>query len=68
MKFAQMMQGAMSSADVGPMCFIEFGAAAAFYQDILEHFTSVVRLHENADLFSSKTLPQPTLPNVKLPA
>ena len=39
MKFPQsvLVWGAMSSAGVGPLCFIKTRVNAAVYQDILEH-------------------------------
>ncbi|KAK1795759.1 hypothetical protein P4O66_008825, partial [Electrophorus voltai] len=39
-KFPQsvMVWGAMSSAGVGPLCYIKSKVSAAVYQDILEHF------------------------------
>ncbi len=33
-----MIWAAMSSAGVGPLCFLKFTVNAAIYQDILEHF------------------------------
>ncbi len=33
-----MIWGVMSSADVGPLCFLKTNITAAVYQDILEHF------------------------------
>ncbi len=40
MKFPQsvMVWAAMSSAGVGPLCFLKSTVNAAVYQDILEHF------------------------------
>ncbi len=33
-----MIWGAMSSAGVGPLCFLKTNVAAPVYQEILEHF------------------------------
>ncbi len=33
-----MIWGAMSSAGVGPLCFLKTNVTAPVYQDILEHF------------------------------
>ncbi len=52
-KFLQsvMIWGAVTSAGVGPLCFIKSKVNAAFYQDILEHFMllSADKLYEEAD-------------------
>ncbi len=39
-KFTQsvMIWGAMSSAGVGPLCFLKTNVTASVYQEILEHF------------------------------
>ncbi len=41
----------MSSAGVGPLCFLKSTVNAAIYQDILEHFTlpSAGKLYGDAD-------------------
>ncbi len=33
-----MISGTVTSADVGPLCFIKSKVNAAIYQEILEHF------------------------------
>ncbi len=64
-KFPQsvMIWAAMSSADVGPLCFLKSTVNAAIYQEILEHF-----MLPSADKmlisFSSRTWHLPTLPKV----
>ena len=54
MKFPQsvLIWGAMSSAGVGPLCFIKSRVNVAVYQDILEHFmlTSAEKLYGDTDL------------------
>ncbi len=53
-KFPQtvMIWGAMSSAGVGPLCFLKTNVTAPVYQDILEHFMlpSADQLFKYADL------------------
>ncbi|KAF7650700.1 hypothetical protein LDENG_00121880 [Lucifuga dentata] len=46
-----MIWGAMSSAGVGPLCFIKSKVNAAVYQEILEHFMlpSADKLYGDAD-------------------
>ncbi len=68
-KFPQsvMIWAAMSSAGVGPLCFLKSTVNAAIYQDILEHFMlpSTDKLYGDADfLFSSRTWHLATLPKV----
>ncbi len=67
-KFLQsvMIWVAMSSAAVGPLCFLKSTVNAAIYQDILELFIlpSADKLYGDADSFSSRTWCLPTLPNV----
>ncbi len=52
-KFSQslMIWGAVTSADVGPLCFIKSKVNAAVYQEILEHFMlpSVDKFYGDAD-------------------
>ncbi len=52
-KFPQsvMIWGAMSSAGVGPLCFLKTNVTAPIYQEILEHFMlpSAVQLFKDAD-------------------
>ncbi len=56
----------MSSAGVGPLCFLKSKVNAAIYQDILEHFMlpSADKLYGDADFISSRTWHLPTLPKV----
>ncbi len=51
LKFTVMIWGAMSSAGVGPLCFLKTNVTAPIYQDILEHFIlpSAEQLFKNAD-------------------
>ena len=60
MKFPQsvLVWGAMSSAGVGPMCFIKTRVNAAVYQDILEHFmlSSADHLYGDADFIFQQDL------------
>ncbi len=46
-----MMWGAVTSAGVGPLCFIKSKVNAAVYQEILEHFmlSSADKLYGDAD-------------------
>ncbi len=59
-KFPQsvMIWAAMSSAGVGPLCFLKSTVNAAIYQDILEHFMlpSADKLHEDADFIFQQDL------------
>ncbi len=59
-KFPQsvMSWGAMSSAGVGPPCFLKFTVNAAIYQDILEHFVlpSADKLYGDADFIFQQDL------------
>ncbi|KAI2644363.1 V-set domain-containing T-cell activation inhibitor 1 [Labeo rohita] len=50
-----MIWGAVTSAGVGPLCFIKSKVNAAIYQDILEHL--LTSFMEMLISFSSKTLP-----------
>ncbi len=53
MKFLKsvMIWGAVTAADVGPLCFIKSKVNAAVYQEILEHFMlpSADKLYGDAD-------------------
>ena len=55
-KFPQsvMIWGAMSSAGVGPLCFLKTKVTAPVYQGILDHFKKLVsrRKHEDASVHS----------------
>ncbi len=65
-KFPQsvMIRGAMSSAGVGPLCFLKTNVTAPVYQEILEHFMlpSADQLFKDADFISSRIWHLPTLP------
>ncbi len=59
MKFPQsvMIWAAMSSAGVGPLCFLKSTVNAAIYQDILEHScTSADKLYGDADFIFQQDL------------
>ncbi len=59
-KFPQsvMIWAAMSSAGVGPLCFLKSTVNAAIYQEILEHFMlpSTDKLYEDADFIFQQDL------------
>ncbi len=59
-KFPQsvMIWGAMSSAGVGPLCFLKSTVNAAIYQEILEHFMlpSADKLYGDADFIFQQDL------------
>ncbi len=59
-KFPQsvMIWGAMSSAGVGPLCFLKTNVTAPIYQDILEHFMlpSADQLFKDADFILQQDL------------
>ncbi len=67
-KFPQsvMIWAAMSSAGVGPLCFLKSTVNAAINQDILEHFMlpSADKVMVMLISFSSRTWHLPTLPKV----
>ncbi len=60
MKFPQsvMIWAAMSSAGVGPLCFLKSTVNVAIYQDILEHFMlpSADKLYGDADFIFQQDL------------
>ncbi len=60
MKFPQsvMIWAAMSSAGVGPLCFLKSTVNAAIYQNILEHFmlSSADKLYGDADYIFQQDL------------
>ncbi len=60
MKFPQsvMIWAVMSSAGVGPLCFLKSTVNAAIYQDILEHFMlpSADKLYGDADFIYQQDL------------
>ncbi len=53
-----MIWAAMSSAGVGPQCFIKSTVSAAIYQEILEHFMlpSADKLYGDADFLFQQDL------------
>ncbi len=53
-----MIWAAMSSAGVGPLCFLKSTVNAAIYQEILEHFMllSAVKLYGDADFIFQQDL------------
>ncbi len=59
-KFPQsvMIWGAMSSAGVGPLCFLKTNVTASVYHEILEHFmlSSADQLFKDADLIIQQDL------------
>ncbi len=58
----------MSSAGVGPLCFLKTNVTAPIYQDILEHFMlpSADQLFKDADLiFQQDLAPAHTTKNTK---
>ncbi len=62
-KFPQsvMVWGAMSSAALGPMCFLKTNVTAPIYQEISKHFMlpSADQFFKDADSFSSRIWPCP---------
>ncbi len=50
--------GAMSSADVGPLCFLKTNVTAPIYQEILEHFMLpfAYQLFKDADFLFQQDL------------
>ncbi len=70
MKFPQsvMIWAAMSSAAVGPLCFMKSTVNVAIYQDILEHFmlSSADKLYGDADfIFQQDLAPAHTAKSTK---
>ncbi len=58
----------MSSAGVGPLCFLKTNVTALIYQDILEHFmlSSADQLFKDADfIFQQDLAPAHTSKNTK---
>ncbi len=53
-----MIWGAMSSAGVGPLCFLKTNVTAPVYQEILEHFMlpSAEQLFKDADFIFQQDL------------
>uniref|UniRef100_A0A9J8B307 Tc1-like transposase DDE domain-containing protein n=1 Tax=Cyprinus carpio carpio TaxID=630221 RepID=A0A9J8B307_CYPCA len=63
-----MIWGAMSSAGVGPLCFLKTKVTAPIYQEILEHFmlSSADQLFEDADfIFQQDLAPAHTAKSTK---
>ncbi len=63
-----MIWGAMSSAGVGPLCFLKTNITAPVYQDIFEHFMlpSADQLFKDADfIFQQDFAPDHTAKNTK---
>ncbi len=63
-----MIWGAMSSADVGPLCFLKTNVTATVNQDILEHFMlpSADQLFKDADfIFQQDLAPAHTAKSTK---
>ncbi len=60
MKFSQsvMIWAAVTSAGVGPLCFLKFTVNAVIYQEILEHFMlpSADKLYGDADFIFQQDL------------
>ncbi len=53
-----MIWGAMTSAGVGPLCFLKTNITAPIYQEMLEHFMlpSADQLFKDADFISQQDL------------
>ena len=61
-----MIWGAMSSAGVGPLCFIKSGVNADIYQEILKHFMLPSELYGDADfIFQQDLAPAHTAKSTK---
>ncbi len=63
-----MIWGAMSSAGVGPLCFLKTNVTAPVYQEILEHFIlpSADQLFKDADfIFQQDLAPAHTAKSTK---
>ncbi len=68
-KFPQsvMVWGAMSSAGVGPLCFLRSKVNTAVYQDVLEHFMLLTNFMEMQISFSNRTWHLHTVPKLPVP-
>ena len=68
-KFPQsvMVWGAMSSAGVGPLCFLRSRVNAAIYQEVLEHFLLLTNFMEMQISFSNRTWHLHTVPKLPVP-
>ncbi len=61
-----MIWAAVSSAGVGPLCFLKSIVNSAIYQEIVEHFMlpSADKLYGDADFIFQQDLAPATLPNL----
>ena len=59
--------GAMSSAGVGPLCFLRSRVNAAIYQEVLEHFLLLTNFMEMQISFSNRTWHLHTVPKLPVP-
>ncbi len=70
-KFPQsvMVRGAMSSAGVGPLCFLRSKVSTAVYQEVLEHFMlpAADQLYGDADFISNRIWHLHTVPKLPVP-
>ncbi len=70
-KFPQsvMVWGAMSSAGVGPLCFLRSKVNTAVYQEVLEHFMlpAADQLYGDADFIFQQDLHLHTVPKLPVP-
>ncbi len=70
-KFPQsvMVWGAMSSAGVGPLCFLRSKVNTAVYQEVLEHFMlpAADQLYGDADFIFHRTWHLHTVPKLRVP-
>ncbi len=68
-KFPQsvMVWGAMSSAGVGPLCFLRSKVNTAVYQEVLEHFLLLTNFMEMQISFSNRTWHMHTVPKLPVP-
>ncbi len=64
-----MVWGAMSSAGVGPLCFLRSKVNTAVYQEVLEHFMlpAANQLYGDADFISNRTWHLHTVPKLPVP-
>ncbi len=64
-----MVWGAMSSAGVGPLCFLRSKVNTAVYQEVLEHFMlpAADQLYGDAISFSNRTWHLHTVPKLPVP-
>ncbi len=64
-----MVWGAMSSAGVGPLCFLRSKVNTAVYQDVLERFMlpAADQLYGDADFIFQQDLALHTVPKLPVP-